>query len=303
LAQGPLDVPAEVPLGLLRVQLRDSASFLVGADHLATGTIPLTVSLPLSQIVVPVDATATLRGISYPYDQFDLDMMLEVTNRMVRFAYPIHFTAHLAQDADSCKRIEELIDQLDALSIEKRDEAFRELLKIGRPALEKMEAALRRPTSVEQKDALEDLIEIARGVTTLKRDLLPGEVWTQYAFEFSVHVPPVPGAPADHWTRNVKDLHFVVGKPGDTPIDHGNSTTTLIGFPDDWGGTYDRTRGEYDFRGRTPLVPCTRYTIKITTETFRRRGAPEPVETGFKWTDGNGQPIGDSGTTIGPAVD
>ena len=290
-----MDVPAEVPLGLVHIELVRPANLSGQKDGSTSGQMRLDVSLPLYGANFIAVGEGSLRGSPWPDNRiFELNFNLRTDDQLLEPSYAIHLSAQLAQDTVEKTKIIELIADLDDDDVSKREAATVELIEIGRPALEFVRKAL--PKSDEQKQRLLLIIKRIEQVTSRLEQI--GSLVGVFNFTFDL-TPNV---------DDVCDVHFIVGKPDQSAIDHSNSTITLSPFlkpfPKGWTGSYNGTKGEYQFNCRDPLrreiEPLTRgstYRITIRTESMAPR---TPGMMGWYWTDESGEKFGEAGETQGP---
>jgi hypothetical protein len=295
-----LDVPVSAPMGGMHIELLHPAPLLVQPEGVAVGELPLQVFLPMHDVTYDVMATGFL------YDQGGVHAVFQLAfgfEPAVAGLDPFIFVdlAGMLREAVRCARILELIEELDDNDWQTRENAMMELIRIGKPALKKMQAALGAPgTSVEQRWRLNEAIGQINGVTAEEPEWIGTDDLGVYIFRYKVHVKNT----GEAWTNSVCDLHFIVGTPAQTPdIDHAQSTITH-NLPDGWDGEYDANTGEYKFEFSSvfdqpcrPLTPCTEYEITIRTPSIFK---DDPEKMAWYYTNSDHQKIGDSGVTTGP---
>jgi hypothetical protein len=297
-----IDIPSEVPPGSLHVVIEHGV-LTVTSDGSARGDLQVRVSLPLHDLEFSVVATGVLLPTRPPfqfrYRRFDLQFVIQPEHIELDPIYRVRLLATLAQETVTRDEIDRLIAELDDDDIEVRARAQLRLLQIGRPALRQVEGAL-PGVSEEQRLRLLSIISQIRSVTTAGIEWI-GDGVGVYVARFTVHVPSSGKA----WTKNVHDVHFIVGTPMQSAINHSGSTVTLQNFPQGWVGVYDPEKGEYLLikpDQAEPLTPCTEYLVEIRTgATVNPGGNPVDKLGDMSWyyTDKAGRKIGDAGRTQG----
>jgi hypothetical protein len=302
LSELAFDIPSGVPLGSMHLVVEQGV-LTVASDGSAQGTIVLRVSLPLYNLELRAVATGFLRPTRPPfqfrYNIFDLKFAVRPNQTGLDPVYHVRLLATIAQETVTRDEIDQLIADLDNDNIEIRARAQFRLVQIGRAALGQLQAAL-PGAPLEQRLRLESIIRQTKGVTTVSIEWI-GDGVGVYVARFNVHV----AASGKAWTRNVHDLHFIVGTPVQSRIDHNASTISLDNFPEGWRATYNPTTGEYQISSSDgePLQPCKGdYIVEIRTGSILKPGddpAGKLGDMGWYYTDSTGRKIGDAGRTKG----
>lgn len=287
-----LSITADLPLGMVFVDLASPVPLRIGSDGTATGRVPVWVSTLFHAHTIFTEAAVAVRTGSHG-DAIECRLGFGVVFADPLFDPEYTFDARLSLDQDAIlkARIDRLIKDLADDDIEVREAARIELQRIGRPALACLEQAA-RDSDPERAATAANIILAIIGIRVHSSEWIGPDELGVWNVVFKIRVNPALDTP-------VFDVHLIVGKPDQSQIDHDTDEITLDfeapgvpGFPGDWSGYYDENRGEIVLKGDTALGEGQDYCFTVRTPSMMKRGL-NPM--GWYFTDQRGKAIGGTG--------